>query len=137
MPRIPALFQGKQTNSCSAVLDALQASFNNSISSARWPISTRSHILSMRSDKSNMRHMTEDALEQYVLRHLSEPEVDEIEKHVVSCGRCKQQLASTKAFIDALRDVKGMFEPASPSSARKPHHCKHPAPNSARLFILR
>jgi hypothetical protein len=111
--------------------------FKNSASSARWPISDRSHILSMRSDKSNMRHVTEDALEQYVLLHLSEPEVDEIEKHVVSCGRCKNQLASTKAFIDALRDVKGMFEPTSPSSARKPHYCKRPLQSSTRLFILR
>jgi len=61
-----------------------------------------------------MRHMTEDALEQYVLRHLSETEVNEIEKHVVSCRWCQQQLASTKDFIDALREVGGIFQPISP-----------------------
>jgi hypothetical protein len=68
--------------------------------------------------------MTEDALEQYVLRHLSELEVDEVEKHIVSCGWCKRQLASTKKFIDTLREIEGMFEPKSLTSASKLHHCK-------------
>ena len=77
-------------------------------------LSARPHSLSAQSDKSNMRHMTEDALEQYVLRHLSETEVNEIEKHVGSCSRCQQQLASTKDFIDALRKVGGIFQPILP-----------------------
>lgn len=33
-----------------------------------------------------------------------------MDKQTVSCVKCKEQLASTKEFIDALRDVKGMFE---------------------------
>jgi hypothetical protein len=54
-------------------------------------------------DKLGMLHVTEDALEEYVLLHLSEHEADAIEKHVFSCAKCRRRLTSTKEFIRDIR----------------------------------
>ena len=61
----------------------------------------------MRSDKIYMRHITEEALEQYVLRHLSAHEADAIEQHISVCERCRQQLTLTDDFIRDIRNNLG------------------------------
>jgi anti-sigma factor RsiW len=48
-------------------------------------------------------HIAEDALEQYLMNHLTEPEAALVEEHLLACPSCQAQTEETESFIIAAR----------------------------------
>ena len=47
----------------------------------------------------------EEAADAYWLRRMAPGEVEDFELHLAGCSRCSQTVETTRAFMQALRDV--------------------------------
>ena len=61
-------------------------------------------------------HASDDALERYVLRGLDEPEVADVEGHLLVCSTCQARLEETESFITAMRSAAGKLRAEPPST---------------------
>jgi hypothetical protein len=61
-------------------------------------------------------HASDDALEQYVLGGLEEPEVAATEEHLLVCPTCQARLEETESFITAVRAAAGKLRAEPPSA---------------------
>ena len=73
-----------------------------------------------------MRHVSEEALEQYVLLHLSKNDSDAIAEHLVNCAKCRKRLARTQEFLCLVRKT------LEPTSASAPPVCSYVSPSPIR-----
>ena len=55
---------------------------------------------------SLVQHVSDEQLDQYALKRLTEAEVAALEEHLLICPECQDRLQLTDDFIEALRDVK-------------------------------
>jgi len=49
-----------------------------------------------------VQHVAEDTLEQYSMQTLSEAEAEPVEKHLLMCRYCRDQLVNITAFVTAM-----------------------------------
>jgi hypothetical protein len=61
-------------------------------------------------------HACDDQLERYVLRGLDEPEVAEVEEHLLVCSTCQARLEETESFIIAMRSAARKLRAEPPSA---------------------
>lgn len=57
-------------------------------------------------------HVSEDTLEKYFLRQLTEPEYDQVETHLMICRACQDQADRVDAYVKAMKSA--LAEPAAP-----------------------
>jgi len=51
----------------------------------------------------SVRHASENALEEYALGRLLEPELASLEEHLLLCDECRERLRAVDEFIQMLR----------------------------------
>jgi Putative zinc-finger len=61
-------------------------------------------------------HACDDELERYVLGGLDEPEVAEMEEHLLVCSTCQTRLEETESFIIAMRSAAAKLRAQPPSA---------------------
>ena len=50
-------------------------------------------------------HASDEALEQYAMHSLVEPQLGEIEEHLLVCSQCQRQLEEIDAYVSAMRSA--------------------------------
>ena len=55
--------------------------------------------------QSSVQHLSEDQLEKYMLRQVSEPAAAAVEEHLLVCTHCQEQLEQLEGFANSLRAV--------------------------------
>ena len=55
--------------------------------------------------QSSAQHVTEDQLEKYMLRQVSDPAAAAVEDHLLVCRQCQEQLEQLEVFTNTLRSV--------------------------------
>ncbi len=63
-------------------------------------------------------HATAEALEQYALGRLREPELSALEEHVLVCKECQDELAVEDAFTQGIRDASEVWQRQAAVSGR-------------------
>ena len=53
--------------------------------------------------KPEIQHLSEDTLEQYCLGRLSQPEIEQVEDHLMVCTSCQDVYTETDDFVSAMR----------------------------------
>ena len=53
--------------------------------------------------RSLVQHVSDEQLDQYALKRLTEAEVAALEEHLLICPECQDRLQHTDDFIEALR----------------------------------
>ena len=57
-------------------------------------------------------HASDELLESYAMGSLAEPELGEVEEHLLACSHCQQQLKETDDYVAAMRDAAARLEQA-------------------------
>jgi hypothetical protein len=52
-----------------------------------------------------LNHVTDDDLDEYVLKRMSQAQVDAAEVHLLMCGRCAERLEEHKLIACAVRTL--------------------------------
>jgi methionine-rich copper-binding protein CopC len=66
-------------------------------------------------DLTNTPHLSEEAIEKYILGRMAEPEVDALEQHLLLCEFCRDQVQKSEAFVQAFRSVAPHVQSVPPS----------------------
>jgi anti-sigma factor RsiW len=64
-----------------------------------------------------VRHASENALEEYALGRLPEPELASLEEHLLLCDKCRERLRTVDELIEMLRVATGAAGARSKSAS--------------------
>jgi hypothetical protein len=73
---------------------------------------------------STVEHVSDDVLERYAMRGLSEVEAEAFEDHIALCSYCLDRLDETTAFVEGMREAAKAPPREDPSKLRLPSWLK-------------